>query len=158
MDNKLSLVLFSDSLDRACAAFTIANAAAASGMEVTVFFSCWGVNLVKKPGATPGGQGFLARALGFLSPRGADRLPLSRFNLLGLGGWLMRRQMKARNIQSIPQMMADARALGVRFLVCDSPLAIMDLKREDLIDQVDDIVGAASYINESADAGITLFI
>ena len=158
MGNKLSLVLFSDSLDRACAAFNIANAAAASGMGVTIFFSCWGVNLVKNPGATPRGQGFLARAMHFLSPRGANSLPLSRFNLLGLGGWLMRRQMKARNIQSIPQMMADARELGVRFLVCDNPLALMELNREDLLYQVDDIVGSAYYINESADAGMTLFI
>src|SRR3990172_10890607 len=158
MGNKLSLVLLSAPLARPCAAFTIANAAAASGMGVTIFFSCWGVNLVKKPGATPRGQGFLAWALGFLSPRGADSLPLSRFNFLGLGGWLMRRQMKDRNIHSIPQMMADARELGVKFLVCDNPMALMELKREDLLDQVDDIVGSAYYINESADAGMTLFI
>ena len=158
MAEKASIVIFSNELDRACAAFTIANAAAASGMEVTLFFSCWGVNIVKRRGPLFRGDTLMNRAMNFLQRGGAAALPLSRFNLLGLGTWMMRRQMKAKNIQSIPEMMADAKELGVRFLVCDNPVAIMGLKREDLIDEVDDIVGVATYINESSGAGLTLFI
>jgi peroxiredoxin family protein len=156
--NKASIVVFSDELDRACAAFNIANAAAASGMEVVLFFSCWGVNLVRKKGPAFRGDTLMNRFMSFLSRGGAARLRLSRFNLLGLGAWMMRRRMKEVNIQSIPEMMADARELGVRFLVCDNPTFIMGLRREDLLDEVEDIVGVATYINESAGAELTLFI
>lgn len=156
--NKASIVLFSDSLDRACAAFTIANTAAASGMEVSLFFSCWGVNLVRKKGAPPRERGLWPRLIRLLSPIGAHRLGPSRFNFWGLGGWLIRRRMRAQNIQSIPEMMTDAKELGVKFLVCENPIALMGLSREELIPEVDDIVGAASYIQDSSGAEITLFI
>ena len=96
--------------------------------------------------------------MSFLSARGPDRLPLSRFNFMGAGGWMMRQRMKAEGIQSIPEMMVDARELGVRFIVCDNPLAIMGLRREDLIDEVDTVVGTASYIQEASEAEITLFV
>jgi peroxiredoxin family protein len=96
--------------------------------------------------------------MGLFAPRGPDRLPVSRFNLLGLGGWLMRRRMRAKGIQSIPEMMADARDLGVRFLVCDNPMAIMGLRREDLIDEVEAVVGAATYVQEASGAEMTLFV
>lgn len=158
MAGKASIVVFSDELDRACSAFTIANGAAASGMDVTLFFSCWGVNLVRKDGRAFRGDNTMNRLMNFMTRGGAARLRLSRFHFLGLGSWMMRRQMKARNIQSIPEMIADARDLGVRLLVCDNPTAIMGLKKEDLIDGVEDIVGVATYIKESVGADMTLFI
>lgn len=158
MAERLSLVLSTDYLDKVCPAFTIANAAAASGMEVTILFTCWGLNLVKRRGAHPRGEGFLARLMSFFAPRGPDRLPVSRFNFLGLGSWLMRRRMKATGIQSIPELMADARDLGVRFIVCDNPVAIMGLRREDFVDQVDAVVGATSYVQEASGAEMTLFV
>ncbi|MCL5960458.1 MAG: DsrE/DsrF/DrsH-like family protein [Chloroflexi bacterium] len=158
MAKKASLVIFSDELDKACAAFTIANAAAASGMDVNLYFSCWGVNVVRRKGPLFQGDTLMNRMMSFLSSGRAENLALSRFNFFGLGSWMMRRMMKAKNIQSIPEMMADAKDLGVKFLVCDNPTAIMGLKREDLIDEVDDIVGAATYVHESAGAELTLFI
>ena len=112
MAEKLFLVLSTDYLDRVCPAFTLANAAAASGMEVSILFTCWGLNLVKRPGARPRGEGPLAWMMSRLSVRGPDRLPISRHNLLGIGGWMMRRRMRAKGVQSIPEMMADARELG----------------------------------------------
>ena len=158
MAGKLSLVLSTDHLDKVCPAFTIANAAAASGMEVSILFTCWGVNLVKRRGARPRGRGLLARLMNLFSPRGPDRLPVSRFNFCGLGSWMMRQRMKAEGIQSVPELMADARELGVRFLVCDNPLSIVGLCREDLIDAVDAVIGAASYIQETSGAEIALFV
>ncbi|HLE81577.1 MAG TPA: DsrE/DsrF/DrsH-like family protein [Dehalococcoidia bacterium] len=158
MARKASIVVFSDELDRACSAFTIANGAAASGMEVLLFFSCWGVNLVRKDGRAFRGDTLMNRMMNFITRGGAGHLRLSRFKFLGLGSWMMRRLMKAKNIQTIPEMIADARELGVRFLVCDNPTAIMGLKKEDLIDDVEDIVGVATYIKESAGADLTLFI
>jgi len=158
MANKASIVVLSDELEKACAAFTIANAAAASGMDVVMFFSCWGVNIVKKKGSRFRGDMFLNRLINLLSSAGADKLRLGRFNFFGLGSWMMRRVMRVKNIQSIPEMIADARELGVRFLVCDNPATIMGLKKEDLIDEVEDIVGTATYVNESAGSELTLFI
>ncbi|MBI4317501.1 MAG: DsrE/DsrF/DrsH-like family protein [Chloroflexi bacterium] len=158
MVKRASIVIFSDELDKACAAFTIANAAAASGMEVNLFFSCWGVNVVRRKGPLFQGDTLMNRLMSLLSRGGAEKLKLSRFDFFGLGSWMMRRMMKEKNIQSIPEMMADAKDLGVKFLVCDNPTAIMGLKREDLIDEVDDIVGAATYVHESAGAELTLFI
>lgn len=158
MAERFCLVLSTDHLDKVFSAFNIANAAAASDMEVSIYFSSWGLNVVKRRGARPRGEGFLARLMSFLSARGADRLPVSRFNFLGLGGWMMRRRMKDEGIQSIPEMMADARDLGVRFIACNDPLAIMGLRREDLIDEVDTVAGTASYVLEASGAEITLFI
>ena len=144
MVKKASIVVFSDELDRACAAFTIANAAAASGMEVNLFFSCWGVNIVRRKGRLFRGDNLMNRLMSFSSRGGAEKLKLSRFDFFGFGSWMMRRMMRAKNIQSIPEMIADAKDLGVKFLVCDNPMAIMELKKEDLIDEVDEIVGAAT--------------
>ena len=158
MARKASIVVFSDQLDRACSAFTIANGAAASGMDVMLFFSCWGVNLVRKDGRSFRGDTAMNRLMNFLTVGGASSLGLSKFNFLGIGSWMMRRLMKAKNIQSIPEMIADARDLGVRLLVCDNPTVIMGLKKEDLIDDVEDIIGVATYIKESAGADLTLFI
>lgn len=83
--NKVSIVVFSQELDKACAAFTIANAAAASGMEVTMFFSCWGVNVVRRKGSSLSGDDLTSRIMSLLSPGGATRLPLSRLNFFGWG-------------------------------------------------------------------------
>ena len=158
MGNRLSLVISTDHLDKVCSAFTITNAAAASGMEVSILFTCWGINVVKRKGARPRGEGFLAGIMNIFSTRGPDRLPVSRFNFLGLGSWMMRRRMKTKGIQSIPEMMADAFDLGVRYIACDNPMAIMGLRREDLIDEVEAVVGATSYVREASEADITLFV
>ncbi|MDA8186533.1 MAG: DsrE/DsrF/DrsH-like family protein [Dehalococcoidales bacterium] len=158
MARKASIILNSDDLDKACAAFTIANASAAAGMDVTVFFTCWGVNVVRRKGLLFDGDNLMNRMMSFLNRDGAEKLKLSKFNFFGFGSWMMRRMMKAKNIQSIPELMADARELGVKFLVCDNPTVIFGLKRGDLIDEVDDIVGAATYVHESAGAELTLFI
>jgi len=152
------IVVFSDELDRACAAFTIANAAAASGMEVTMFFTCWGVNLVRRKDRRLPGDDLLSRLLNFLNRGGAERRPLSRFNFWGLGARMMRRRMKKVNIQSLPEMIADARSLGVKFVVCDNPMFLFGLKKEDLIGEVDEVVGAATFVDLAADSRLTLVL
>ena len=158
MARKVSIVVFSDDLDKACAAFNIANGAAASGLEVTMFFTCWGVNILKKKGSLLRGDNIVSKLMNFLTRGGASRLGLSKFNFLGLGSWLMRQQMTIKNIQSIPEMMADAKELGVDFFVCDNPMDIFGLKEEDLIDEVKGILGVASYINKTLGSEIALFI
>lgn len=158
MARKVSVIVSSDDLEKVCAAFTIVNAAAASGLEVTMFFTCWGINILKKEGSLLQGDNLANRLMSLLTRGGASRLGLSKFNFLGLGGWLMRRQMAIKNIQSIPEMMADARELGVNMFVCDNPMDLFGLKKEDLVDEVEDVLGVASYINKSLGSEITLFI
>ena len=158
MARKVSIVVFSNDLEKACAAFNIANGAAASGLEVTMFFTCWGVNVLKKRGSLLLGDNIVSKLMSFMTRGGASRLGLSKFNCLGLGGWLMRRQMAINNIQSIPEMMADARELGVNFFVCDNPMDMFGLKEEDLIDEVKGILGVASYVNKTLGSEIALFI
>ncbi|MFQ6137029.1 MAG: DsrE/DsrF/DrsH-like family protein [Candidatus Hydrothermarchaeales archaeon] len=155
MAEKVSIIIFSDELDKACAAFNVAIGSAASGMDVVLFFTCWGVNIVKKEGPLIRGDNLMNKLINFMTRGGAHKLSPSKFNVFGLGGWMMRRMM-AEEIQSIPEMIEEARALGVRFLVCDHPMNLMGLKREDLIDEVEKIVGVATYVKEASESKINL--
>ena len=158
MARKLSLVIFGDELDRACAALHIANAAAASGLEVMIFFTCWGVNLLKAEGRRWRGDNWISRLINLLAGGGTQRPSLTKFNFLGLGSWLMRRQMAYKNLQSLPELMADAHELGVQFYACDTPMDLFGLKAQDLIPQVEEVIGTASYVNKTLGSDTTLFI
>jgi len=156
---KASILVVSDDLERACVALNAAVAAAASDMQVVMFFTCWGVKLVKRENLPPfRGDSIMNRALNFLNRGGASRLRLSRYHWWGLGSAMMRRHMARKGLMLIPDLIREAKELGVRFYVCENPLLIMGLKQEDLIDEVEDIVGVTSYISETAGCDITLFV
>lgn len=156
MAEKVTIIIFSDDLDKACAAFNIAIGAAASGKEVILFFTCWGVNLVKKEGGPTKGDNLMTKLLNKMMKNGPRKLSPSRFNFFGLGGWMMRREIAARKMQSIPERMEEAKELGVRFFVCDQPMDLMGLRSEDLIDDVEKIVGVGTYIKEAAESQVNL--
>jgi peroxiredoxin family protein len=156
MAEKVVLILFSDDLDKACAAFNVAIGAAASGKDVIMFFTCWGINLVKRENGPTKGDTLVAKMLNKMMKSGPKKLNPSRFNFLGLGGWLMRREMAIKKMQSIPEKMEDALALGVQFWVCDQPMQLMGLKREDLIDDVEKVCGVATYVKEVAESQVNL--
>jgi len=138
MAKKATIVLFSGNLDKAYAAFIIAGGAAAAGMDVTIFVTFWGLNLLKKGGF--------------------DKAPLSQMNMGGLGRWMIKRMMKKANVLPLDKMYKDLRELGVKVWPCDMTLGVMSIKKEDLIDDIDGIAGVGSYINEAKDSEITLFI
>lgn len=156
MPEKVVIILFSDNLDKACAAFNVAIGSAASGKEVILFFTCWGINLVKKEKGPTKGDTLVAKLMNKMMKSGPKKLNPSRFNFLGLGGWLMRREMTIKKMQSIPEKLEMAKELGVRFLVCDQPMTMMGLKREDLINDVEKIVGVGTYTKEVAESQVNL--
>ncbi|MGE0482589.1 MAG: DsrE/DsrF/DrsH-like family protein [Gammaproteobacteria bacterium] len=154
----LTLMIFSGDMDRLLAAFNLAVAAAACGMPVTMFFTFWGSTALKR--RTVGGKrGLTERLFGLLLPGGSAHRPLSRFDFLGLGRLLMRRQMRRRNVASQDELIAQCATLGVEFLVCESSMALMGLCHAELIDYPKlETCGAAHFLARANGAATTLFI
>ena len=152
---KASIVVFSGDLDKAMAALVIATGAAASSMDVTLFFTFWGLNVIKKGGLFKG-EGFMGKMFNVLA-RGGDAIGPSRLNMLGIGRWLMKRIMKQKNVNLPKEMIEEAKELGVKFLACEMSMRVMGIRKEDLI-ETDGIVGVATYIQEASNSEITLFI
>jgi peroxiredoxin family protein len=137
-NKKATIVVFSGELDKAYAAFIIASGAATAGMDVTLFFTFWGLNLLKKGGL--------------------EKAPLSKMNMGGLGKAMMMRMMRKANVMPLTQLLKDLRELGVKIMPCDMTMDVMGIKREDLIDDIDDIAGVGTYIKEAKNSHLTLFV
>ena len=152
---KATIVVFSGEMDKAFAAFIMATGAAAAGMEVTMFFTFWGLKTIQKGNLT--GKGFFGRMLGLMNRGGIDRIGPSRFNFGGLGRWMFKKMMRDKGTTSLPELRQTAIDLGVKLLACQMSMDVMEITREDLIDEVEDIVGAATYCNNALQ-GQALFI
>lgn len=157
-EDGMTLIVFSDDLDRAIAAFTLANTAASMGMEVTIFFTFWGLGVIKKEGAARGQKSLPQRMMGLLNRGGAERLKLSRMNMLGAGTGMMKKLMKEYRMPPLAESIAMAREQGVRFVACTTSMALMGLEREDFIGEVDEFAGAATYLGVASGASVNLFI
>lgn len=154
----VTIVVFSGDFDRVQAAFNIAVGAASSGMPVTMFFTFWGLDVITRPNARRIGRDPLRTAFRWLKPGGAKRLPLSRFNFLGLGPILMRRLMGEFRMPTVDEMLTLAHSLGVRIVACTITMNVMGLAESDLIENVDSFAGVATYLNDARSAGVNLFI
>jgi peroxiredoxin family protein len=152
---KASLIVFSGDLDKAMAALVIATGAAASGTDVTLFFTFWGLNVIKKGGAWKG-EGFMGKMFNLMA-RGGGAIGPSRLNMLGIGRWLMKRMMRQKNVKLPTELLSEARDVGVKFLACEMSMRVMGVRKEDLLD-IDDIEGVATYIQNASDSQVTLFI
>jgi peroxiredoxin family protein len=151
--------MFSGDLDKALAGFVIASGAAASGWEVTLFFTFWGINIVRDPNKQPKNpKTFVEKMFGWMMPKGTDKLKLSKMNMGGMGTSMMKKRMAEKKVKDLRGMIDDAKELDVKFLVCDMSMDIMGLQKEEFINEVDDIVGVGTYLKESKDANLTLFI
>ena len=151
---KISIVCFSGEFDKMLAAYTIATGAAATNREVTMFFTFWGLNALKKQrGRKSIGKEFLSRAFNWLMG-GRNNLPLSRLNFGGASPKLMSGMMKKNNVASLDELMEAASALGIRFFACEMSMHILGLTKDDLLDDVQQVVGVATFLNESEDAHI----
>lgn len=157
-NERATIVMFSGELDRALAAFNIATTAAAMGMEVTMFFTFWGLNVVGREKTGAADRKVLQKMMGMMSRGGARRLKLSRMNALGGGKAAMKALMREYRMPSLEEMIPMAKELGVRFLACTTSMALMGLGEADLIPEVDDFVGAATYVEKAAGSRINLFI
>jgi peroxiredoxin family protein len=154
---KLSLIVFSGDFDRAVAAFTLATGAAAVNWDVSLFFTFWGLNLIKKNrGHAAIGKGLLARFFNLLLG-GRNNLPLSRLNFGGISPRLMTGMMAGRNVATLDELITAAQELKVKFVACEMAMNILGIKRTDLIDDVQDVIGVPTFLNMSQDAQV-LFI
>jgi len=136
---KMTIILHSGDMDKVYSALIVGNGALAMGMNVTIFFTFWGLQRLKK-GAL-------------------DKGPLSKMNLLGLGKWMVKRRMKRSNVASLDRLLQDFHELGGKIMACDMTMDIMGIRPEDLRgDVIDEYCAVGSYIQEARESQVTLFI
>lgn len=154
--NAQTIVVFSNDLDKVLASFIIANGAKASGKDVVMFFTFWGLNVLRKPNKKVK-KGFIDNMFSLMMPNGADKLTLSKMNMLGFGSKLMKWVMKNKNISTLNELIQTAQKSGIKFIACNMSMDVMGIKEEELIEGVE-IAGVAKYIAESNGANSNLFI
>ncbi len=162
MNNNVSgsektLVIFSNDLDKALASFIIANGAAATGNPVTMFFTFWGLNVLRKQESPKVQKGILDKMFGMMMPKGPDMLILSKLNMFGMGTLMMKYVMKSKNVATLNELIEQATENGVKFIACQMSMDVMGIKPEELISGVE-IGGVATYINAAENSDLNLFI
>lgn len=155
-DNK-TLIVFSDDLDKALASFVIANGAAATGKKVTMFFTFWGLNVIKKQNAPKVHKDIFGRMFGMMLPKSSLKLKLSKMNMGGIGSKMMRYIMKDKKIDSLESLITQAAESGVEMIACTMSMDVMGVKKEELFDNVT-LGGVATYLERAEDANVNLFI
>ncbi|MFD0676856.1 MULTISPECIES: DsrE/DsrF/DrsH-like family protein [unclassified Paenibacillus] len=154
---KSTIVLFSGDLDKAIAAFIIANGAAAYDHEVTLFFTFWGLNALRKDEKLMVKKGWLESMFAKMMPRGANKLGLSRMNFGGMGPKMIKHVLKKHNALSLPQLIELAQEQGVKLVACTMTMDLLGLQQEELMDGIE-YAGVAAYLGDAADAKVNLFI
>lgn len=152
-----TLIVFSGDLDKVLASFIIANGAAAMGRPVTMFFTFWGLNALRKTEKQSVRKPFIEKMFGAMMPRGTRRLKLSRMNMAGMGTKMMKKVMKDKNVESLEELMQHAMASGIKLVACTMSMDVMGITREELIDGVE-LAGVASYLGDAEEANVNLFI
>lgn len=156
-DKGKTLILFSDDLDKALATFVLANGAAATGKKVSIFFTFWGLNAIKKSHKPKVNKDFWGRMFGLMLPSDSTKLPLSQMNMMGIGAKLMRFIMKRKSVDSLESLRQQAIDNGVEFIACQMSMDVMGVKREELLDEVT-VGGVATYMDRAEQANVNLFI
>lgn len=155
-DNK-TLIVFSDDLDKALASFVIANGAASTGKKVTMFFTFWGLNVIKKRQKPAVSKDIFGKMFGWMLPAHSGKLKLSKMNMGGAGSWMMRLIMKKKHIDSLESLIAQAAENGVEMIACTMSMDVMGVKQEELMENVT-LGGVATYLERAEDANVNLFI
>lgn len=152
-----TIVVFSGDLDKLLASMIIAQGAAAQGKKVTIFFTFWGLNALRKPKKVKVSKTIIEKMFGWMMPRGAEKMPLSNMNMGGIGAKMIKGIMQKKNVDDITTMMAKAQEVGVKFIACTMSMDLMGIKKEELIDGIE-YAGVATYISKNENVGTTLFI
>ena len=158
MSEKVTLIVFSGDMDKALAAFNLAIGATSMGMEVTMFFTFWGLNIIKKNDGPIKSRGMMRKMLNFMNRGGSKRLQLSRFHMFGLGKWMMGKLMQDIKFPSAQELMMMAHQAGVKFIACTTSMGMMGLSKEAFIPEVDSYAGVATYLANAKEGRINLFI
>jgi peroxiredoxin family protein len=158
MAEKMTLIVFSGEMDKALAAFNIAIGGASMGMEVSMFFTFWGLNVIKKNEGPIKSKGIMRKMLNLMNRGGAKRLGLSKFHMFGMGKWMMGKLMKDVRFPSAQELMIMAHQSGVKFIACTTSMGMMGLGKDAFIPEVDSYAGVATYLADAKDGRVNLFI
>jgi peroxiredoxin family protein len=156
--DKLTMVVFSGELDRALAAFILATTAATMGMEVQMFFTFWGLNVIKRNEGPIQSKGLMRKMLNFMNRGGSRKLKLSKFHMFGLGTAMIKRLMKDIRHPSLDDMITMATDLGVKLIACTTSCGLMGLPEDSFRSEVESVAGAAYFLGEASNSNVTLFI
>jgi CoA-disulfide reductase len=156
-ENGKNFIVFSGDLDKAIASFIMANAAAALGRKVSMFFTFWGLNILRRPETVRVQKDFISRMFGLMMPRGSKKLSLSKMNMGGMGAKMIRAVMKKKNIDSLEDLIALAQLNGVEFVACSMSMDVMGIKESELIAGVK-LGGAAAMLAHAEESDMSLFI
>jgi len=156
--DKVTLIIFSGDMDKVMAGFNIAVGAVSSGMEVTMLFTFWGLNILRKDKIGSKTKGLMQKLLTWINRGGTESLPMSRFNMLGMGPWMMKKLMKRYGMPSVKELYTIAKQLGVKVIACTITMGVMGIGKEDLVDDIDEFAGVITYIKSAKESNINLFI
>jgi len=156
-NNRATIVVFSGDMDKVFAALIIATGCAAAGMDTTLFFTFWGLNVLKK-GTPIKAQSFLGKMMGLMNRGGINRLNPSRFSFGGIGRILFNKMMSDKKVASLEELRQTLIDLDVHLLACKMSMDVLEISRDDLIPEVEDVVGVATFVKEAANSRIQLFI
>jgi peroxiredoxin family protein len=154
---QMSLVLFSGDFDKAMAALTIANGAAGNGMQVGIFFTFWGIGLLRREKQSNGL--FLEKLFKTMMPLGAEKLGLSKFNFCGVGPWLLKKLIRQKDGQTTQDLLKMAIERKVRFVACEASLKLLGINKEELINYEHlEVAGVDSFLKNALESKVTMFI
>jgi peroxiredoxin family protein len=156
---KKTIIVFSGDFDKMMAAFIIANGAAAMGDDVTMFFTFWGLNALRKPEKVQvkKPKSMLQGMFGRMMPRGPGRLGLSKMNFAGMGAPMMKKVMRDNHVMTLDELIASAKEQGIKMVACTMSMDVMGLREEELMDGLE-YAGVGSYLGEADEANVNLFI
>jgi NADPH-dependent 2,4-dienoyl-CoA reductase/sulfur reductase-like enzyme/peroxiredoxin family protein/TusA-related sulfurtransferase/rhodanese-related sulfurtransferase len=152
-----TIIVFSGDLDKVLASFIIANGAAAMGRKVTMFFTFWGLNVLRKANKTKVSKTFIESMFGGMMPRGAGKLKLSKMHMLGMGTTMMKGIMKKKNVDSLETLIKKAQDNGVKIIACTMSMDVMGIKEAELIDGIE-YAGVGTYLGDAEESNVNLFI
>jgi peroxiredoxin family protein len=156
-ENRAAIVVFSGDLDRVLAAFVLATGAAAAGLETSMFFTFWGLSVLKKKGAASGSKTIKERMFAMMTPSGSETLGTSKLNFFGAGAVMLRSMMKEKGIASLEELAALARELGVKMTACTMSMDAMGVSKEELTEGLE-YGGVASFMADATRARVSLFV
>jgi peroxiredoxin family protein len=157
VDDAATIVVFSGDLDKALAGFVIATGAAAAGLETSMFFTFWGLSVLKKKGAAGGPKNLMERMFAMMTPSSSEGLGTSKMNYFGLGAVMLRRMMKDKGIATLEELIAVARDMDVKMIACTMSMDAMGVSQDELVDGLT-YGGVATYMADAARSRVTLFI
>ena len=157
VDDAATIVVFSGDLDKVLAGFVIATGAAAAGLETSMFFTFWGLSVLKKKGAVGGSKNVLEKMFGMMTPASSESLPTSKMNYFGMGAVMLRKMMKDKQIATLEELIGIAREMDVKMIACTMSMDAMGVSKEELVDGLT-YGGVATYMADAVRSRVTLFI